>query len=258
MHPSSPPSIVRWLACFIPGAFSISVLDLAGHCLRSTPLSTNLACSSKGTSDLLSIISQQNAFQISVDSSAHFFPWSYQPVCTSLLGSVGSELCVYTNASFSSNRGISIFTTPKIASEFSALLPFQDAAALDGINENGEYSRPWYTKPLEGKGMAMLARHKLMRKDSITAYTPVLLVYMEQELSMLSKEKLLRTAINQLPPKTRKAYLALSTIYGDPDLIVQDILKANTFEIEIGGVMHLALIPEVSGHCLAILDERQD
>lgn len=99
----------------------------------------------------------------------------------------------------------------------------------------------------------MLARRKLRRKDLITAYTPVLIVYMEQELSMLSKEKLLRTAINQLPPATRSAYFALSTIYGDPDLVVQDILKANTFEIEVGGVMHLALIPEVGSTTILFL-----
>lgn len=232
------------IAGFISRAFSISIPTggLPRHCLHEAPLSSNLACSSTGTGDLVSSINQHSN-AIAVDPDNQFFPWSYKPVCTPLLGNVGSKVCVYTNATFSDGRGVSIFTTPQIAKEFAALPPFQNPAALDGINESGD---SWYTQQLEGKGVGMLASRRLNRKDLVTAYTPVLLVYREQELSMQEREALLRTAINQLPPATRKAYLGLSTIYGDADLVVQDILKANTFEIEVGGQMHLALIPEVS------------
>jgi hypothetical protein len=228
---------------FVSRAFSNSIgaPTPPQHCLHKSLLSTSLACSSIGTGDLASSIHHDLA-PISVDPYYQFLPWSYKPVCTGYLQSIGSKLCVYTNASFSNGRGISIFTTPQIAKQFAALPPFQRPTALNGINE---YEVLWQTQQLEGKGVGMLASQRLNRGDLITAHTPVLLVYRETELSMQERERYLRMAINQLPPTTRKAYLSLSVVFGDPSLIVQDILKANTFEIEIGGHMHLALFPEV-------------
>src|SRR5258708_5227318 len=70
------------------------------------------------------------------ESLNSYFPWTHKPVCTGYLDGVGDKLCVYTNATFSNRRGISIFTTPRIAKEFASLPPFQDPAALSaqGIN----------------------------------------------------------------------------------------------------------------------------
>ena len=167
-------------------------------------------------------------------------------MCTEFLKSIGefgSELCVYTNSTFSNGRGISIFTTPRIAEQFARLPPFQETAALDGINgPRGS----WYKQQLPGKGTGMIANRNLERGDLITAYTPVLLVYIDRVLSTRDRERLLRLAIDQLPPASREAYLKLSTIYGNPAVIAQDVLKANNFEIQVGGEMHLAIFPEAS------------
>ncbi|RFU32455.1 hypothetical protein B7463_g3890, partial [Scytalidium lignicola] len=169
-----------------------------------------------------------------------FSPWSYKPACASLQDDE-EAICVYTNASFGHGRGISIFTTPEIAAQFAELPPFHDAAVLEDTNKN---SGLWYTTQLPSKGVGMLAKKVLKRGDLITAYTPALLVYIDERMSTPDREKYLRVAINQLPPATRDAYLSLSTIYGNVDMIVQDVLKANTFEMEIGGHMHLAIFPE--------------
>jgi len=215
----------------------------APHCLNAGLLSANLACSSNGVNDFVTLIGQDQS-TISVDSPVSYFhPWSYEPVCTEFLENIGSELCVYTNSTFSNGRGISIFTTPRIAEQFAKLLPFQDATALDGINGP---RGPWYTQELPGKGTGMMADRDLERGDLTTAYTPVLLMYMDKVLSTRDREGLLRIAIDQLPSASRAAYLKLSTIYGNPTVIAQDVLKANNFEIQVGGEMHLAIFPETS------------
>lgn len=79
--------------------------------------------------------------------------WTHQPVCTEILEALGSELCVYTNATFSHGRGISIFTTPRIAEEIAALLPFHDdeAHAKHGINDAEDPGTP---KPCQGRASA--------------------------------------------------------------------------------------------------------
>lgn len=92
----------------------------------------------------------------------------------------------------------------------------------------------------------MLAKKQLKFKDPVTAYTPVFLAHLEQDLSTLEREDFFRIAISQLPESTREMYLQLATVYGDERVRVQDIVKANTFQLEIGGQNHLAVFPETS------------
>jgi len=171
--------------------------------------------------------------------------WSYEPVCTEFLEVLESELCVYTNATFSNGRGISIFTTPKIAEEFAGLSPFHDNDVLvqRGIN-NPE--GPWYTKALPGKGIGMLAKQDLKRGDLITAFTPYLLAHAENVLTTLEREKYLQIAVKQLPEASQEHYFSLAKYYNDPSVVVQDVVKANSFEMQLGGLMHLTVFPEPS------------
>lgn len=172
-------------------------------------------------------------------------PWTHKPVCTDFLEELGSELCVYTNATFSQGRGISIFTTPRIAEEYATLLPFHDPEALSsrGINiPNGV----WYTKDIPGKGVGMLAKRDLQRGDLITAFTPYLLSHTENILSTEEREKFLQIALSQLPIESQEHYLGLAKIYHIPSVVVQDVCKANSFEMQVGGQMHLAVFPETS------------
>ncbi|OCT44574.1 hypothetical protein CLCR_05848 [Cladophialophora carrionii] len=181
--------------------------------------------------------------------SGSYFPWTHKPVCTEYLDGIGDQLCVYTNATFSNGRGISIFTTPRIAQEFAALPPFQDPESLSsrGINAEPDVpTQPWYTALIRGKGMGMLAARPLQRGDLITAYTPYLLAHMENVLSTHDREYYLRLAVDQLPPASRNIYLGLAKMYNDPSVVAQDVVKANAFEIQIGGLMHLAVFPESS------------
>lgn len=181
--------------------------------------------------------------------STSYFPWTHKPICEEQLDESGEPFCIYTNASFSNGRGISILTTPAIAEEFAALPPFQDSMALSskGINLDPDMNdRPWYTASLPGKGVGMLASRLLQRGDLITAYTPCLVAHVGDSLFTEDRERLLRLGVDQLPPATRDAYLALAKIYDEPDVVAQDVLKANGFDMKVGGLKHGAVFPEAS------------
>ncbi|KAK5059870.1 hypothetical protein LTR84_009753 [Exophiala bonariae] len=173
--------------------------------------------------------------------------WTHQPVCTSYLSEFNSLLCVYTNATFSQGRGISIFTTPKIAAEFAALLPFHDDEILQkrGIN-SAEGSGLWTAKALPGKGIGMVAKRDLQRGELITAYTPYLISHAENVLSVQEREKFLQIALSQLPAASQEHFLDLAKYYYELSVVVQDVVKANTFQMDMGGRMHLLVVPEAS------------
>lgn len=176
-------------------------------------------------------------------------PWSYEPVCTEKIEAIGSQLCVYTNTTFSGGRGISLFTTPRIADEVVALLTLHDQdAPADLAADDPEGARNWYTRSVPGKGLGMHAKTALRRGDLVAAYTPVLIAYSETFLEPTEREKWLRLAVDQLPVRTRDQYVQLATINQDkaPPMLVQDIASANSFGVQLGGVAHLAVFPETS------------
>ena len=235
---------------YIQSAYSFPNYKQKGgtHCsTKQSILFTHISCSPLNDTEFSFIIGLATPILVDTKnehpSVSNFHPWSNKATCTDLLAGISDNLCVYTNASFSKGRGISIFTTPQIASHFNNLPVLQDATALTGINEA---TGAWYTRSIPGKGIGMLASHSLKRGDLITAYTPILLVYMESVLSTMEREKYLRVAVEQLPQSSREAYYKLATIYGHAETIVQDVLKANTFEVEIGGHRHMAIFPETS------------
>ncbi|KIW10147.1 hypothetical protein PV08_11108 [Exophiala spinifera] len=177
-------------------------------------------------------------------SGHHGATLSHPPVCTDVLASVDDILCVYTYASFSDGRGISIFTTPAVHEHFSQLLERHYSSPDPDINAGPS---KWTSRFIRGKGIGVVATTALAYGEKLSSFTPVLLVLLdEQSLTPLEREHYLRTAILQLPAPTRSQFLALTRIYDDDRIEVQDIIKANSFELQVGGIMHLAVFPEIS------------
>lgn len=173
------------------------------------------------------------------------WPWTHQPICTSPLPSIQSPLCIYTSTTFASGRGISIVTTPSLAAEIATFPAFADPTVLekDGTNKP---TNLWFTSSIPGKGTGTLALHNLSPGTQILRYTPAFLAYLEADLATLDREALWSLAVSRLPAHTRTMFMALMYIYGDPRVRVQDIVKGNTFQIEIRGANHLAIFPETS------------
>jgi hypothetical protein len=194
--------------------------------------------------------------------STHF-PWTHAPVCTTMLRLQGSdpvdtgrddvEYCLYTNASFQANRGISIFTTPKIASSLAKLPVFAGSVTqLSSPNLNAQVllssgpsqythstsisaTATSYTSAIPSKGLGLFTFHALKRGDVVLHHTSVLISHIPSFARTFSseRERLLRIGVEQLPSTTRDQFLSLATIYGDEDTLVQDILKANAYNIDV-------------------------
>jgi ribosomal RNA assembly protein len=149
---------------------------------------------------------------------------------------------VYTDTSFANGRGISIVTTPSLATKFAALPAFQ-ASPPEHVNT---FSDTWFTSSIPGKGMGMLASVPLDPKTRVLAYTPVFIAYLEADLETMEREALWRVAVEQLPEQARHQFLDLAVVFGDPRFKVQDIVKANTFQVVVGDGNHLVVWPETS------------
>jgi hypothetical protein len=202
------------------------------------------------TSDLYCSSTDQTNYAIAIQRPIQtqeeaYAPWSHAPVCTDVLDSINDRLCVYTSTSFSNGRGISVFTTPHLAAQFASLPAFTDSTALNKHDVN-VFTHTWRATSIPGKGTGMLATKPLKFKDRVTSYTPAFLAYLESELSTLEREEWWRIAIEQLPRKIRDNFLSLAYVFGDNRVRVQDIVKANTFQVEVLGVNHLAVFPETS------------
>lgn len=229
----------------VGGAHSYVPLDR--QCWHEDPLTVvNLYSSPDRIQEYASFIQTSNFDgQSSIVKEEDPAPWSHPVACTNVLRGINDKLCVYTDSSFGNGRGISIFTTPKVAGQLFSLPAFQNPSALDALDINVN-SGTWKAAPIPGKGIGMLASKPLKFKDRVTAYTPAFLAYLETELSTPDREVWWRLAIEQLPQKIKEDFLGLTYIFGDERVRVQDIVKANTFQVNIEGVNHLAVFPETS------------
>ncbi|CAN9152929.1 unnamed protein product [Alternaria alternata] len=183
--------------------------------------------------------------QVHAKPRDNYEPWTHNPVCTPHLSGVNDTLCVYTHATFAGGRGISIVTTPRLARQFAVLPAFLEQSIHAARNTNTP-TNVYRATEIPEKGIGMLATRPLAFGAVVTSHTPALIAFLEAELSTLDRETLWRTAISQLPPTLQENFLSLATVYGDERVRVQDIVKANTFQILLGGANHLAVWPETS------------
>lgn len=224
---------------------SSSHLVWAWHCWTKSPLYAIDLQTSLNRHQEYAQCSPNPTSPDSTKKQVDYGPWTHAPVCTPTLQSINDTLCVYTDASFADNRGISIFTTPSLAKTFASLPAFRNPSALTAQSIN-QPTDAYHTTAIPGRGIGMLASRPLSFGDRVTAYTPAFVAYLESELSTPDREAFWRIAIEQLPEALRSEFLSLATVYGDERIRVQDIVKANTFQVVMQGVNHLAVWPETS------------
>lgn len=231
-------------------------IRLSWHCSpKVLSLDANLACSSNGLSYITPtpgrVIGNPTSHKLPISNSTEDYgSWSYQPVCTGILPTIGDRLCVYTSTEFGRGRGISIFTTPSIAVSLTSLLPFQDPQTLDEITETKSV---FYTRKIPGKGRGTLASHALQRGDQISSTTPLIIIYDENALTHQEREEFLRVAVYQLPRHSQRLLSKLTANFGGPNLMLSGIMETNAgYSMQLKTQKHYALFPEVSflnHHC---------
>ncbi|KAJ9608197.1 hypothetical protein H2200_007185 [Cladophialophora chaetospira] len=171
-------------------------------------------------------------------------PWTHDPICTEYRPALNSTLCVYTDTTFNNGRGISIFTTPEIASQIADTISSLKAAEPLSIQAK---THPWTTIPVPNKGIGVIATEPLSRGDLVSSFHPYLVLHTENILSTTDeREKFLRLAISQLPKSSQEQFYDLAKMFDDERLVAQDVVKSNGFNLDVGGVVHVAVFPEAS------------
>ncbi|KAK5055198.1 hypothetical protein LTR84_012947 [Exophiala bonariae] len=228
----------------LPALAAIFVLLL---CLKTSPSSfVEAQQDSLGRINVHELLQLVEPNLLSEDNNTNdFAPWSYKPICTRFIDSIGSKLCVYTSSTFGNYRGLSVFTTPEISRKIAASVSFRSPKSLADHALNVVESR-WYTKPTPGKGLGMFAGDHIRPGERVTANTPILIAYTEGFLPKAEREEYLRIAVDQLPGPTKKSLLELSTLYDDREIPIQGIISGNAFDLQIDGNGHLAVFPEAS------------
>ncbi|EMD65215.1 hypothetical protein COCSADRAFT_160188 [Bipolaris sorokiniana ND90Pr] len=160
---------------------------------------------------------------------SYTFPWTHTPSCVNILQPEGAPktFCAYTNVNYNNGRGISFVTSPEVAASVSMETFGMAIGGMEG--QIGEEMGMWEVKEAGSKGKGLFAKKNIgaiFPGESLVMQTPVLIVdksALETE-SREEVERVLLTAVAQLPSKSRKMAVELS---GNEDGSFEDIVKTN-------------------------------
>lgn len=166
-----------------------------------------------------------------------WFPWTHRPYCAD------TPYCVFTNAHFHGNQGVSIITTPELA-----------ASTLNKLEETftAPFQQPKSSGPLyevvdmPGKGKGAVAKRKIRRGEKFMVDYAGLIAdtAFPGATKLEAGKKLLDTAVDQLPRGQAIRSLAKST--NTTERVVEDLLRTNSFGMTLEKRNIMALFPEIS------------
>lgn len=175
------------------------------------------------------------------------FPWTYNPTCfdAALPGTDGASketFCVYSNGRFANNRGISIITTPSVATEY-----LLESYSHEYQEDDGE--ELYEAREIEGRGIGLFAKEKVKAGQTVILRHPVVIISRDLLHGRAREERhrLLELAIKQLPEKTTKKFMGLAKSRGGFEL--DDLVQTNAMGMRLGDadtVGHLGVVPEAS------------
>ncbi len=182
------------------------------------------------------------------NDSVSWRPWTYPPYCAD-----GSAYCVFTSTDFQGpGRGLSLIDMQPTETQNATTSAVKSLAhllsSLPPPNTAGETSPPYDVRDIPGKGKGLVAIRKISRGQTFMVdYAAV--VADQQFPTRVRREQgrhLLREAIHRLPAADEVLSLARSS--SDPDNVpaVEDVLKTNSFSVEIAGKVYMALFPRIA------------
>lgn len=183
----------------------------------------------------------------SADDADSWAPWSYQPYCPE-----NNNYCVFTSAEFQGpDRGVSIIDvqpskSDNATSAAASLAQFLSSALAREAAQRT--SPPYEVRDIPGKGKGLIATRKISR-GQVLMIDHAAVVADERFPTRVRREHgrlLLREAIERLPMAQEVLNLARSS--SDPDNVpaVEDVMKTNSFSVEIGGRSYMALFPQIA------------
>jgi hypothetical protein len=177
--------------------------------------------------------------------------WTQLPYCEN-----DTNYCVFTNANFPGpNRGVSIIDEQPTPGEdpssspalktISSLLSFPLPSVIPKARQD---SPPYEVRDIPGKGKGLIATRKIPRgKVFMVDYASLIIdIQLPNKVKRDQGRRLLKEAIERLP----SADLILNLARSSPDLqnvpVWEDVVKTNSFSIEIGGRGYMALFPKIA------------
>ncbi|THV50499.1 hypothetical protein BGAL_0147g00020 [Botrytis galanthina] len=274
MHFSSLIAITSLIAFSnAKASVQFDILDSLSHaqCSSSVLSSSHSICPSNlkvsrnkhhpnKSSQLLFINNNESNTTLSTSSSPS--PWQYSPVCSNITSTSPKtpQFCVYTSTTFASGRGISLLTTPKIASKIASLPAFTSSLPFQPLY-NSSNPAPFEIRQLPGRGMGVIATRPIKRGTILFAY-PTIGIYHNSAFprshnsSSLSQNQnqnhtsLFSLSATQLPPSTSNLLYSLAAhephrqLHNGEGIIGR--LNTNTFGEDFLGQEHSIVVPETA------------
>ncbi len=183
------------------------------------------------------------------ENVSSFAPWTHRPYCPT-----NTTYCVFTNSDFQGpGRGVSIIEEkPKKTKDkaSSAVLAISHLLSSPPIPERGpkQSSPPYEVRDIPGKGKGLVATRKIRRGEIFMVdYAAVIAdARFPTRVRRAQGRKLLGQAIERLPMGGEVLSLARSS--SDPANVpaVEDVMKTNSFSVEIEGGEYMALFPRIA------------
>ncbi|KAF2743525.1 SET domain-containing protein [Sporormia fimetaria CBS 119925] len=173
------------------------------------------------------------------------FPWTHNPTCVQASmpdGETRETFCVYTNSRFANGRGISIVTTPEVATSY-----LLESFSHEDQEDHGQ--ELYESRVTKERGTALFSTKSVKAGDSLILKHPNVIVTRNilHPFAREERHRLLDLAVAQLPEKTTKTILGLAKSRGGFPL--DDIVQTNAMGMRLGevdGVGHLGVVPEAS------------
>ena len=175
-------------------------------------------------------------------------PWTHRPFCIE-----HTNYCAFTNAHFQGpNRGVSLIDTrpQKTTNASSGLMSITKMlSSMPHTSPEADDESPSYeVRDIPGKGKGLVATRKIARGEAFMVdYAAV--VADAQLPSRVRREQgreLLREAIERLPAADVILNLARSSTDPENVPVAEDVMKTNSFSVEIGGRGYMALFPKIA------------
>lgn len=183
-------------------------------------------------------------------ASAVDAPWAHHPYCVE-----ETSYCVFTG------RGVSIIDEGRAGSAsvvpaVSSLAQLLASPAAPAPAESRQKPPPYEVRDIPGKGKGVVATRKISRGE-VFMVDDAAIVADSQFPRRVRRDQgrlLLWEAFARLPAADSVLSLARSSPNPASVPAVEDILKTNSFSVDIGGKGYMALFPKIAVRLLAALD----
>ncbi|KAL9949014.1 hypothetical protein ACHAO5_001266 [Verticillium nonalfalfae] len=197
----------------------------------------------------------RNTSPLAVDDTAgprpeSWAPWTHRPSCVEAANDPKVKFCTYTNAGHGPH-GFSLITTPEIAAANIDTLQDPSFSSVGAPNlehwQKLEDDPPYEVVDLPGKGKGVVATRLIKKYDVFMSDYAVMFVNFQFTASVRQQDgyEQLHTAAERL--RNPHALLSLGRSNpGHQSDIVEDVMRTNSFNLDISGVPHMGMFPKIS------------